>query len=126
MERLKCQSAALPCQCSSLPWLPSRLEPSPIIFEFLQIMRIAPAFPKPLRWLQSLLVRAAVDILPPWLRSKLALGEPYGLKSHQRSVVSLAGALADRIVLPDSPALQACIRLDLPMTHLYGGLSYKV
>jgi uncharacterized protein (DUF2236 family) len=103
-----------------------RLEPSSIIFEFLQIMRTAPAFPEPLRWMQPVLVRAAVDILPQWLRDRLGLGENYGLRMHERPVARLAGALADRIVLPGSPASQACVRLGLPITYLYTGLSYKI
>ena len=42
----------------------SRLVPSPIIFEFLRIMRETAAFPRPLRWLQPMLLRAAVDLVP--------------------------------------------------------------
>jgi uncharacterized protein (DUF2236 family) len=103
-----------------------RLEASPIIFEFLQIMRMAPAFPKPLRWMQPVLVRAAVDILPQWLRERLGLGKPLGLRAFEIPIAKCAGALADRIVLPDSPASQACVRLGLPITHLYTGLSYKL
>jgi uncharacterized protein (DUF2236 family) len=38
-----------------------KLEPSPIIFEFLKIMREAAAFPRPLQWMQPMLVRAAVE-----------------------------------------------------------------
>jgi uncharacterized protein (DUF2236 family) len=103
-----------------------RLEASSIIFEFLQIMRTAPAFPEPLRWMQPVLVRAAVDLLPPWLRDRLGLGELYGLRVHERPIAKLAGALADRIVLPGSPASQSCVRLGLPITHLYTGLRYKM
>jgi uncharacterized protein (DUF2236 family) len=103
-----------------------RLEASSIIFEFLQIMRTAPAFPKPLRWMQPVLVRAAVDILPQWLRDRLGLSELYGLTVYERPIAKFAGALADRIVLPESPASQACLRLGLPITHLYTGLSYKI
>jgi uncharacterized protein (DUF2236 family) len=103
-----------------------RLEASTIIFEFLEIMRTAPAFPRSLRWMQPVLVRAAVDILPCWLRERLDLGKSYGLKLHERPLAKFAGALADRIVLPDSPASQACVRLGLPITHLYTGLSYKI
>jgi uncharacterized protein (DUF2236 family) len=103
-----------------------RLEASPIIFEFLQIMRMAPAFPKPLRWMQPVLVRAAVDILPQWLRERLGLGKPLGLRAFETPIAKCAGALADRIVLPDSPASQACLRLGLPITHLYTGLTYRI
>jgi uncharacterized protein (DUF2236 family) len=97
-----------------------RLEASPIIFEFLDIMRKTPVFPWPLLGLQRLLVRAAVDLIPDWTRTCLGLTASHGLRPHERSVVNLAGSLADRIVLPEGPAAQACLRLGLPIAHLYG------
>ena len=97
----------------------SRLEPSPIIFEFLRIMRETAAFPGPLRWLQPMLLRAAVELVPEWLRETLSLSEYYGLRRHERRLVKWAGACADRIVLPSSPAVQSCLRLGLPTTYLY-------
>jgi len=96
-----------------------RLEPSPIVFEFLDIMRAAPAFPRPLIGLQRLLVRAAVDLIPDWIRACVGLTSTQGLRPHEKPIVGLAGALADRIVLTDSPAAQACVRLGLPIAHLY-------
>ncbi len=96
-----------------------RLAPSPIIFEFLRIMRDTPAFPRPLRWLQPVLLRAAVELVPGWLRSTLGLSDHYGLREYERRLVNWSGAWADRIVLPTSPAVQACLRLGLPMNYLY-------
>jgi len=96
-----------------------RLEPSPVIFQFLEIMRVTPAFPPPLHWMQRLLVRAAVDLIPDWMRDCLGLTEDYGLRPRERWIVRLAGSLSDRIVLAESPAAQACLRLGLPVTHLY-------
>jgi uncharacterized protein (DUF2236 family) len=96
-----------------------RLEPSPIIFQFLDIMRETPAFPRPLRWMQRMLVRAAVDMIPDWMRECLGLTENYGLRARERWIVRLAGAVSDRIVLAQSPAAQSCLRLGLPVTHLY-------
>jgi uncharacterized protein (DUF2236 family) len=96
-----------------------RLEPSPIIFEFLQIMREAPAFPQPLLWMQRMLGRAAVDMIPDWIRERLGLSELYGLRPHERWMVRMAGATSNRIVLAQSPAAQACLRVGLPITHLY-------
>ncbi len=96
-----------------------RLVPSPIIFEFLRIMHDTPAFPRPLRWLQPMLLRAAVEIIPQRLRECLGLSEHYGLRRTERWATRWAGASADRIVLPASPAVQSCLRLGLPMTHLY-------
>ena len=95
------------------------LAASPIIFEFLRIMLETAAFPGPLRWLQPMLLRAAVELIPGWLRETLSLSDYYGLRSHERRLVKWAGACADRIVLPTSPAVQSCLRLGLPMTYLY-------
>jgi uncharacterized protein (DUF2236 family) len=82
-------------------------------------MRVTPAFPRPLHWMQRLLVRAAVDLIPDWMRDCLGLAEDYGLSPRERWIVRLAGSLSDRIVLAESPAAQACLRLGLPATHLY-------
>jgi uncharacterized protein (DUF2236 family) len=97
-----------------------RLERSEIIFEFLRIMRDSPIFPLQLRWLQRMLVRAAVELVPVWIRERLELDASHGLRRWQQSLVQVAGVLADRIVLPESPAAQSCLRLGLPPTFLYG------
>ena len=96
-----------------------RLEPSPVVFEFLHIMREAPTVPRPLLWMQGMLVRAAVEMIPDWIRERLGLTAFYGLRPAERWIVKLAGALSNRIVLPESPAAQSCLRLGLPITHLY-------
>jgi uncharacterized protein (DUF2236 family) len=96
-----------------------RLEPSPIIFEFLHIMRETRTFPNSLRWIQPILLRAAVDLIPDWLRECLGLTEFYGSRAHERRLTHWAGAAADRIVLPASPAVQSCLRLGLPSNYLY-------
>jgi uncharacterized protein (DUF2236 family) len=96
-----------------------RLEPSPVIFQFLQIMSETPAFPRPLLWMQRMLVRAAVEMIPDSMRECLGLTDYYGLRPHERWIVRLAGAASDRIVLSESPAAQSCLRLGLPITHLY-------
>jgi uncharacterized protein (DUF2236 family) len=96
-----------------------RLEPSPIIFQFIQIMRETPAFPQPFLWMQGILVRAAVEMVPDWIRECLGLTAAFGLRPGERSIVGLAGALSDRIVLSETPAAQSCLRLGLPLTHLY-------
>ena len=96
-----------------------RLEPSPIISEFLDIMGQAPILPAPLRPVQRLLVRAAVQITPAWVRERLGLTSAQGLGTIEKRLVCWAGRLADRIVLRESPAVQACRRLDLPADYLY-------
>lgn len=96
-----------------------QLEPSSIIFDFLRIMRAAPAFPAPLRPLQHLMVKAAVELVPGWVRERLGLTALYGLGPLEERMVKAAGALSDRVILSDSPAVQSCLRLGLPADHLY-------
>jgi hypothetical protein len=58
-------------------------------------------------------------MIPDSIRECLCLGEFYGLRRHENWIVRAAGAAANRIVLRESPAAQACVRLGLPPTHLY-------
>jgi len=95
------------------------LEPSAIVFEFLDIMRRAPVFPQSLRPVQGMLIGAAVEITPDWVRERLGLSAAYGLSAFERRVVRWAGAAADRVMLRHSPAVQACRRLGLPDEYLY-------
>lgn len=95
------------------------LEPSPIVFEFLEIMRGAAILPSGLRPLQGLLVKAAIEIVPEWARQQLQIGPACRLRSWERLCVTLAVRAADRIVLRDSPAAQSCVRLGLPVDCLY-------
>jgi len=96
-----------------------RLEPSPIVFQFLQIMCETPTFPWALRWMQRMMVYAAVEMIPGRMRERLGLDARYELRPWQRRTVRLAGAVSDRIVLSGSPAVQSCLRLGLPLAHLY-------
>lgn len=95
-----------------------RLEASPVVFEFLDIMARAAVLPAPLRPAQRMLVAAAVDLVPPDLRARLDL-EGRGLKSWQRPLVRAAARTAGRIRLDSHPAVQACRRLGLPPDHLW-------
>jgi uncharacterized protein (DUF2236 family) len=99
-------------------WAP-RFERSDIIFEFLQIMKRAPALPQPLQLSQHSFVRAAVDITPPAVREVLGLGRRYGLRPFEGRIVRRMGRRADRIVLKSSPSVQACLRLGLPCDYLF-------
>lgn len=94
------------------------LLPSPVVFEFLRIVSAAPALPRPFRWLQPMLVRAAVDLTPAWIRERLGLAG-HGLRAGESWIVEMAGNLADRVVPSAGPAAQSCLRLGLPVTHLY-------
>jgi uncharacterized protein (DUF2236 family) len=97
------------------------LEPSAILQEFLRIMRTASAFPAPLRPLQRLYVRAAVDLIPAPIRARLALGPALGLRPGEGLLVRQAARLSDRIIVRSSPAVQACLRLGLAEDYLYRG-----
>lgn len=97
-----------------------KLERSQIVFDFLDIMRRTPAAPGPLRPMQNLFIRAGVEILPGWTRDILGLGPSHGLRSWERGLVALAARAADRVVFKSSPPAQACLRMGLPVSHLYG------
>jgi uncharacterized protein (DUF2236 family) len=97
----------------------ARLEASPTVFEFLKILRTAPVFPQPLRPLQGLLIGAAVELVPDWVRERLGLGEAYGLRPWQRPLVKALGRMAERTMLRSSPAVQACRRLGLGDDYIY-------
>lgn len=96
----------------------AKLERSEIIFEFFRIVRTAPLLPW--RRLQSLMIRAAVEVTPDWARERLGLGPKFGLKPGYKALVSALGAAAERFVLDDAPPAQACRRLGLPRDYLYG------
>jgi uncharacterized protein (DUF2236 family) len=96
-----------------------RLEASPIVFEFLAIMRRTPALPAPLRPLQGLLIRAAIAILPAWTRDVLGLDAAWRLRPWEAALVRLLGAVSDRVVVKSAPPAQACVRMGLPADWLY-------
>ena len=98
-----------------------RLEPSPILLEFLRIVASMPGLPWLLRPMQPLLIRAAVQITPFWARERLDLGADWTLRhGWQRRIVMRLAGMSDRLVLRSSPAVQACRRLGLPDDFLYG------
>jgi uncharacterized protein (DUF2236 family) len=95
-----------------------RLGASPVIREFLDIMRRAPALPPGMRLAQPLLVRAAVDVLPGGAQARLDLGDQ-GLAPWERPLVRAMGRAADRLALESLPPAQACVRMGLPADWLY-------
>jgi uncharacterized protein (DUF2236 family) len=95
-----------------------RLSPSPIVPEFLEIMRRAPLTPAAGRPLQHLLIRAAVSLTPPEATRILGLDE-LRLAPREAAVVRVLGRAADRLLLRDGPPAQACRRLGLPADWLY-------
>ena len=98
-----------------------QLQPSDIVRDFLRIMRRVPALPAPLRPLQGVLAKAAIELIPSTLRDRIGLDERWSLAPWQRTLVCRAGDAAERLVLVTSPAVQACRRLQLADDFLYVG-----
>jgi uncharacterized protein (DUF2236 family) len=113
---------APPLSVSALDELFERTRPalqsSPVVQEFISIMTHQPVLPALARPLQGLLVRAAVEVTPPWVRERLRLDARFGLNVVGRAMMPRLGALADRLLLRGSPSAQACIRLGLPDDYL--------
>jgi uncharacterized protein (DUF2236 family) len=96
-----------------------RLQASPIILDFLEIMTCAPALPAAGRPLQALLIRTAVGLLPDEARARLGLDHEEGLSSWQAAVVRTLAQAADRLVIETAPPAQASVRMSLPADWLY-------
>lgn len=94
------------------------LQPSPIVQQFLSIMTREPVLPSGAGRLQAMLVRAAVDASPDWLRERLRFGADAGLGPFGRAIMPRLGNLADRLLLRSSPPVQSCLRLGLPEDYL--------
>ena len=71
--------------------LSPRFEPHAINTEFLDIIQSGKAAPGTPKFLHRALGRAAVSILPPLVRQKLALGPQYDLKLSDRIALQLVG-----------------------------------
>ena len=90
-----------------------QLEPSGIVLEFLAIMQRVPLLPAPLRGLQRLLVRVAVQILPRDTRALLGLqGPAWRVRAWEWRLVRALGRVADRLTLADLPAMLARSRVN--------------
>jgi uncharacterized protein (DUF2236 family) len=96
-----------------------KLVASPVIFEFLDLMCQVPILPAPARPLQRALLKAAIDILPDWVRERLKLGRRWSLGPSERAFVGALAMASDRLIIRTSPAIQSCRRLRLPDTYLY-------
>lgn len=99
--------------------LSPRFEPHAINTEFLDIIQSGKAAPGTPKFLHRALGRAAVSILPPLVRQKLALGPQYDLKLSDRIALQLVGRIAERRPDLSSPACQSSVRLGLPADFLY-------
>lgn len=87
------------------------LEPSPVLDEFLAIMRAAPLLPRPMRPLQAPVLRAAAGLVPEAPRARLGL-DRHAPRSGDLALLRALGALAERVRLPSHPATRAALRLD--------------
>ncbi len=98
-----------------------KLEASPIIFDFLNVMHHASLLPLPRSFhgIQKLLVMAAIDLVPHRIREKLGLIEAWPIKSWQIHATRRMAAAADRVLIRSLPSVQACLRMGLPENYLY-------
>jgi uncharacterized protein (DUF2236 family) len=87
-----------------------RLEGSEILADFLRIMGGAPILPPSMRWLQRLLVRAAVEMTPEPVRSLPQL-HGRGLRRGEAALVRATGRAAALLPLGNTPPGQAARRL---------------
>ena len=95
---------------SQLAAMAPSLEDSAILAEFLSIMESAPIFPASLRWLQKMLVAAAVEMTPPPVRHFAPL-QTRRLAGWQRQLIRTAGWACCYLQLPQLPASQARRRM---------------
>jgi len=86
------------------------LEGSDILADFMRIMAEAAILPAPLRWLQRLLVRAAVEISPEPVRSLPQL-RGQGLRFGELALVRALARTSSLLPLGDTPPVQAARRL---------------
>lgn len=86
------------------------LEGSDILEDFMNIMAEAKILPAPLRWVQRLLVRAAVEITPEPVRSLPQL-RGRGLRFGEATLVRALARAATLVPLGDTPPVQAARRI---------------
>lgn len=94
------------------------LESSEIISEFLGVISRLPLFPLQIRPLSGLLIRAAVDILPPGIRMALGLQTGFKLSPAGDSLLRFLGTQIDHLQLNSSPSALSCARMGLPPDYL--------
>lgn len=98
-----------------------RLEPHPIVLEFLGVVMSVDTLPRGLRWLQHMVIRAGVDLLPAEVIARLELGPEWRTRAWERILLRRLGWLLDHVPLAGSAPVQACQRLGLPRTYLFRG-----
>jgi uncharacterized protein (DUF2236 family) len=97
-----------------------KIEPSPIIDEFINVLVETNLLPWPFTPLQKLVIKAAVALIPEDMRRKIGLnGKQYCMSWWERSLVRFACRRADKQYGSQSIPVQACRRLGLPDDYLY-------
>lgn len=96
-----------------------KLERHAIVFEFLDIMARAPLLPGIARPLQSLAIRAAIDLLPASTRALLGLDTGYAMPFGSATLLRMAGAAGERWAPRNAPPVLASARMRLPPRFLY-------
>ena len=92
-----------------------RLEPSPIVLEFLDIVRRMPLLPRPLRGVQRMLVAAAVQNLPAEVRAHLGLdGRAWRVGAAGTWLLRRLARATDNLTLSTLPAVAARQRVAAP------------
>jgi uncharacterized protein (DUF2236 family) len=101
--------------------LVDRFEPHPINEEFLDIIMSGKAAPDTPKYLSRAMARASVSLLPPVVRTKLALGAKYDFSPVDRLVVKTLGKYLNQKPIPGSPPCDASARIGLPENFLFVG-----
>jgi uncharacterized protein (DUF2236 family) len=94
------------------------LERSNIMLEFLSLLKQAPLLPTLARPFQRVAIRAAIEIVPNWVRDVLGLNTKL-LPPGGHTALRALGAAGEHVVLETAPPAQACMRLGLPADYLY-------
>jgi uncharacterized protein (DUF2236 family) len=89
-----------------------RLGPSPVLSEFLRIVRRAAILPWPGRLLQPLIVRAATGLLPEEVRKRLGLHALLG--AAERRLLRLIAQAVGKVEVEEAPWAQAARRVSRP------------
>jgi uncharacterized protein (DUF2236 family) len=88
-----------------------QLSASEELEEFLSIMRSRPLLPPATRWLQPILARAAVQLVPAHFRTSLGLDGATPPTRFERRLLRTAAWLAEYVRVPDDPRRLAIQRL---------------
>ena len=88
------------------------LKDSQILAEFIEIMQHAEILPRPFKWLQTLMVKAAIDISPESIKSMPSLSD-LKLTQIERLFLKFLAKLTHWFPLPQLPPSQAKKRMKI-------------